>query len=190
MSICWRGLCSICHPKTPVTSASSPASCNVWRPELRLQASRWLFCWRLTLAVLAVMTALFSHPPLIVTILLVLLWPLLAFWQLSAGETSHPVLTLQHTPQGWRLELPDDQVHFAELAGPVRINRFFIVLCWRELAEAAVAGKRLQRWRVVIWADQVSADDWRRLSVALRWRRREGSSGDRMLSARVALSSG
>lgn len=138
------------------------------------------------------MTALLSHPPLIVAILLLLSWPLLAFWQLSAGETSHPVRSFQHTPQGWRLLLHDDQLHFAELAGPVRINRFFIALCWRERLELAAPGQRRrpQCWRVIIWADQVSADDWRRLSVALRWRRREGSSGDKMLSARVALSSG
>ena len=127
-----------------------------------------------------------------VAILLLLLWPLLAFWQLSADETSHPVRTLQHTPQGWRLVLHNGHVHFAELAGPVRISRFFIVLCWREQCELAEVGKRRhpQCWRVVIWADQVSADDWRRVSVALRWRRREDSSGDRMLSAKVALSSG
>lgn len=149
-------------------------------------------CWRVALALLAAAMAVLSHPPLNVAILLLLLWPLLAFWQLSAGETSHPVRSLQHTPQGWRLALHDDQVHFAELVGPVRINRLCIVLCWRELAEIAVPDnrRRLQRWRVVIWADQVSADDWRRFSVALRWRRREGSSGDKMLSANVALSSG
>lgn len=165
-------------------------------------------CWRVVLALLAAAMALLSHPPLIVTILLLLLWPLLAFWQFSAGETSHPVRTIQHTPQGWRLVLHDDQVHFAELAGPVRINRVFIVLCWRELmtlaegevVEADAAAQcpqprrcpqqRPQCWRVVIWADQVSADDWRRLSVALRWRRREGSSGDKMLSDKVSLCSG
>lgn len=150
------------------------------------------------------MTALFSHPPLIVTILLLLLWPLLAFWQLSAGETSDPVRSFQHTPQGWRLVLHDDQVHFAELIGPVRINRLFIVLCWRELSALASgdaevgeegtaerdATRAPQHWRVVIWADQVGTDDWRRLSVALRWRRREDSSGDKMLSASVVLNSG
>ena len=160
-------------------------------------------CWRVALALLAAVTALLSHPPLIVTLLLCLLWPLLAFWQLSAGETSHPVRCFQHTPQGWRLVLHDDRVHFAELAGPVRIHRFFIVLCWRELSAladgeaefgeaepASDAARAPQHWRVVIWADQVAADDWRRLSVALRWRRREDSSGDKMLSASVVLSSG
>ena len=146
------------------------------------------------MALLAGAMALLSHPPLLVTCWLMLCWPLLAFWQLSAGETSKPVRALQHTPQGWRLVLHNGQTHFAELAGPVRINRYFIVLCWRELHELAenVAGKgsRRQHWRVVLWCDQVSADDWRRFSVALRWRRREVSSGDKMLSARVALSSG
>ena len=90
----------------------------------------------------------------------------------------------------------DDLVHFAEIVGPVRITRFSIVLCWRELSALAdtevmsVAAHKPQHWRVVIWADQVSADDWRRLSVALRWRRREDSSGDKMLSANVVLNSG
>ena len=162
-------------------------------------------CWRVALALLAAVTALLSHPPLLVTILLWLLWPLLAFWQLSAGETSYPVRRIQHTPQGWRLVLSNGQAHFAELVGPVRINRLFIVLCWRELATLAdgeTAAKSCeprsyllqkpipQCWRIVIWADQVSTDDWRRFSVALRWRRREGSSGDKMLSAKVVLSSG
>lgn len=150
-------------------------------------------CWRVALALLAGAMTLLSHPPLIVTILLLLCWPLLVFWQCSAGETTHPVRRIQHTPQGWRLVLCDGQVHFAELLGPVRINQLFIVLCWREqreLAEASALGNRLQCWRVVIWADQVSADDWRRFSVALRWRRREGSSGDKILSAKVSLSSG
>ncbi len=161
-------------------------------------------CWRVALALLAAVTALLSHPPLLLTILLLLLWPLLAFWQFSAGQTSEPIRTIQHTPQGWRLRLRNGQTHFAELAGPVRINRLCIVLCWRELTDLADdegASRResgsylLQRpaaqcWRIVIWADQVSADDWRRLSVALRWRRREVSSGDKILSANVALSSG
>jgi len=159
-------------------------------------------CWRVALALLAAVTALLSHPPLIVAILLLLLWPLLAFWQFSAEQTSDPVCTTQHTPQGWRLVLRDGQVHFAELAGPVRINRRFIVLCWRELTvlcwrelhelaeNVAGKGSRRQHWRVVLWCDQVSADDWRRFSVALRWRRREGSSGDKILSAKVSLSSG
>lgn len=121
---------------------------------------------------------------------------MLAFWQLSAGETSDPVRNFQHTPQGWRLIMHDGQVHFTELAGPVRITRFFIVLCWRELSalangeSASAAASAPQHWRVVIWADQVAMDDWRRLSVALRWRRREDSSGNKMLSASVVLNSG
>lgn len=148
--------------------------------------------WRVALSLLAAVTALLSHPPLLVAIFLLLLWPLLACWQLSAGGTTDPISGIQHTPQGWRLVLRDGQVHFAELAGPVRINRLFIVLCWRELPALAEgnATRAPRHWRVVIWADQVSVDDWRRFSVALRWRRREASSGDRMLSARVALSSG
>ena len=157
-----------------------------------MQASRWLMCWRVALALLAAVTALLSHPPLLVAILLLLFWPLLAFWQFSAGETSQPIHSLQHTPQGWRLVLSNGQVHFAELVGPVRINSLFIVLCWRELVTLAEAEptRAPQCWRVVIWADQVSTDDWRRFSVALRWRRREGSSGDKILSDSVALSSG
>jgi len=144
---------------------------------------------------LAVATLLVSHPPPVVSILLLLLWPLLAFWQLSAGQTSGAIRSVQHTPQGWRLLLQHGHVHFAELAGPVRINRWCIVLCWRELAamsdqESDVQRRKLLRWNVVIWADQLGADDWRRFSVVLRWRRREVSDGTRMLSASVLLNSG
>lgn len=150
--------------------------------------------WRVSLALLAAITALFSHPPLWLAILLLLCWPVLAVWQLGAGETSHPLQRLQQTPQGWRLVLHTGDVHFAELAGPVRLHRRFMVMCWRELAalsEGDASQPSARRcWRVVIWADQVSADDWRRFSVALRWRRREDSSGDRMLSASVSLSAG
>lgn len=123
------------------------------------------------------------------------LWLLLAYRQLQAAQTSDPLHSIQHTPQGWRLVMSNGDVHFAELAGPVRISRCLIVLCWREstdLAESDRPGRRQtpQRWQVVIWADQINADDWRRFSVALRWRRRDESSGSRMLSDNVLLNSG
>ena len=147
------------------------------------------------LAVLAGCTALQSHPPVAVGFVLVLLWPLLAFIQLSNRQTSCPIQSFQHTPQGWRLQLDTGAVHFAEVNGPVRLTPAFVVLCWQEMMTLAVdvdpsTRRPGQRWRVVIWADQLSAEDWRRFSVSLRWRRREGSSGDKILSASSVLSSG
>jgi len=179
----------------PVTSVLSRGSCSVWHPELTLLPSRLLIGWRLALMLLAAATLVVSQPPPVIFILLLVLWPVLAFWQLGAGQTTGGIRKFQQTPQGWRLSLHHGHVHFAELAGPVRINRWCIVLCWRELAaltdqEADVQRRKLLRWNVVIWADQLGADDWRRFSVALRWRRREVSDGTRMLSARVLLNSG
>lgn len=142
--------------------------------------------------------ALLAHPPQVVVWMLFLLWPLLVFWQLSSLTTSEPVRKIHHTPQGWRLTLSNGQVCFAELHGPVRVGRYLIVLCWQERSDLSVDDLRetpSQRavarvWRVAIWADQLAADDWRRFSVALRWRRREDASGSKILSASVSLSSG
>lgn len=149
------------------------------------------------LALLAAITALLSHPPMLVSLALVLLWPLLLVRQLMAGQTSDPLRSMQQTPQGWRLKLNDGQVHFAELTGPVRITRCLIAMSLREsidLAERDLTAENPTSaprcWRVVIWADQVNAEDWRRFSVALRWRRRPASSGNRMLSDKVLLSAG
>lgn len=141
------------------------------------------------------MAALQGHPPLLIQCVLILLWPLLAFMQLTSQPSSYPIQSFQHTPQGWRLQLDNSVMHFAELRGPVRLTPWFVVLCWQERPDMAVEGESFTRrpglrWRVVIWADQLSAEDWRRFSVSLRWRRREGSSGDKILSASSVLSSG
>lgn len=147
------------------------------------------------LALLAGIAGLHSHPPLAIGIVLIGCWPLLVFFQLSDKETSSPITSIRQTPQGWRLRLASGDVVLAAVHGPVRITPWFVALCWREQSEfareTADATRRAKRsWRVVIWADQLSADDWRRFSVSLRWRRREGSSGDKILSMSSELGSG
>lgn len=83
----------------------------------------------------------------------------------------------------------------ARIYGPVRITSAFIALTWCEQAEFAEADNqatrhRMPRWRVVIWSDQLTADDWRRFSVSLRWRRRENVAGDKILSMSSLMGSG
>jgi len=127
--------------------------------------------------------------------MLVVLWPVLLVFQLSAPETSSPIQSIQQTPQGWRLTLMTGSWVMARIHGPVRITSAFIALTWCEQAEFAEADNqatrhRMPRWRVVIWSDQLAADDWRRFSVSLRWRRRENVSGDKILSMSSLLGSG
>ena len=147
------------------------SSFSVWRPDCRLRPSRRERRLRLLLILLTLSALPVGHvpwtwlPPMLL-VQGVLSWRL---WR-HPGASDH-LLSLQSTPLGWRLVLPDGSLTFADVHGPVRDWPGVLCLCFRERPAEVRAGERARVWRLVLWSDQLPAADWRRLRVSLRWRR-------------------
>lgn len=149
------------------------SSSGVWRPDCRLIPSRNERRLRRALILLTSAALPASHAPWPWLFAAALLQAVLA-WRLW-----HSPSALQHlqgfreTPLGWRLLLPDGELTFADVHGPVRDWPGLLCLCFRECREDVPPGRRPRVWHLVLWADQLPAQDWRRLRVSLRWRRRD-----------------
>lgn len=153
-------------------------SSSVWRPDCRLKPSRRERRLRLILILLTAVGLLASHAPwpwpwllaaaLLHAVLARQLWCSPSSWQ--------RVASFRATPLGWRLLLPDGELVFAEISGSVRDWPGLLCLCFRECAEDVPPGRRRRSWHLVLWSDQLPAQDWRRLRVSLRWRRRDAEA--------------
>lgn len=149
------------------------SSSSVWRPECLLQPSRRERCFRLTLILLTATALPASHAPWHWLLVAALLHAVLA-WRLWHSSSSwQRILSFRATPLGWRLVLPDGELVFAEVSGPVRDWPGLLCLCFRECREDVPPGRRRRDWHLVLWSDQLPLQDWRRLRVSLRWRRRD-----------------
>lgn len=150
------------------------SSSSVWRPDCRLIPSRHERRWRLALILLCAAAVPASHAPWPWLLAATLLQGVLA-WRLWHSPSSCQRLHgFRETPLGWRLTLPGGEQTFADVHGPVRDWSGLLCLCFRERREDVPAGQRPRSWHLVLWADQLPAQDWRRLRVSLRWRRRDG----------------
>lgn len=149
------------------------SSSSVWRPDCHLRSSRRQRRWRLSLILLCATAVACSHAPDIWR-LAGAGWLLLQSWRLwRAPGAEQQVAVLRAIPSGWRLSLPDGEIVYADIDGPVRDWPGLLCLDLREQPEGLPAGRRPRRWRLALWSDQLPAQDWRRLRVWLRWRRRE-----------------
>lgn len=150
------------------------SSSGPWRVDCRLLPSRRERRCRVLIAGLAALALLDAEVP----------WPGflagLLVWLAACGFTGRrppghaPVMAFREIPGGWRLQLNEGNTVFARLHGPVRDVPGLLCLAWREAEEDVLPGARPRVWRVALWSDQLTAEDWRRLRVSLRWRRRAG----------------
>lgn len=145
------------------------SSSTVWRPDCRLQASRLEQHQRRLVLALVLLSLCAGHPPRIWLCLALLTLVPAAFCYVRRPSGSLPLTRLRQSASGWRLHLVDGEEVYADLHGPVRDWGFAVFLAWREQAGETAGRRRI--WRVVLWSDQLPADDWRRLRVSLIWRR-------------------
>jgi len=143
-------------------------SLSVWRPKLRLRPSRLERARRCVFSALAggsVWLSAMPWPQLILTMGLAAA----LIWLLTRSPYSEQQLrSLQQTATEWRIELADSECLLAELDGPVRDWK--ILLCLQFKEKDPIQAQRPRRWSLLLWRDQVPAQDWRRLRVSLRWR--------------------
>lgn len=71
----------------------------------------------------------------------------------------------------WRLSLANVEPQRVVIAAFYDFHCCCIVAVSQSPDELA-DGQRPQRWRWLLWCDQLSAADWRRFRVSLRWRRK------------------
>ncbi len=111
----------------------------------------------------------------------VFVWQARWFWRRPAS--SGEIVILQQAASGWRLTDHQGCVYLAELDGPVRDWPGLLCLSFRQRADDVLeAGTTApddgslpdtpRHWRMAIWRDQLSAEQWRRLRVNVLWRRR------------------
>lgn len=166
--------------------------CAHWRLEYRLQASRRPHYLHWTASALALTAIIFSHAPAAWK------WAALAWLLLQLGVTvlsktalasitlasttramtrvttrtgSVAIRAMRSIPDGWRLTLEDGSLAYARLVGPVRDWPGLLCLQFIEHVEDTAAGSKPRRWRLLLWSDQLTATEWRRFRVSVRWRR-------------------
>lgn len=143
-------------------------SLSVWRPKLNLRPSRFERVRRCILAVLACASLLLSDMPWPQLILTMVLAVALIWLLVRSPYSEQQVLSLQQTATEWRIELADGEWLLAELDGPVRDWK--VLLCLQLKEKDPIHAQHPRRWSLLLWRDQVQAQDWRRLRVSLRWR--------------------
>lgn len=134
---------------------------NVWRLDLRLKPSRMAQALQLLLhgaavgAVLAAALSWWWQLLLVFAIVLALAWQ----WRCERQQVLH----LREQGLDWWLET-------RTASGPVRLCRLRV---WRYLVIMDFQGREASGWRqrVVIFPDMLSADEFRRLRVRLRYGR-------------------
>lgn len=157
--------------------------CAHWRDEYRLQASRrprYLYWIASALALTAI---IFSHAPAVWK------WSAMAWLLCQLGSTAlagrvpgarltaratsttAAICALRSIADGWRLTLEDGSLAYASLVGPVRDWPGLLCLQFIEHVEDTAAGSKPRRWRLLLWSDQLTPTEWRRLRVSVRWRR-------------------
>lgn len=165
----------------PNIASSLPLSWLSWRAPCELVSSRReaYFRWLMLAAVALAPWAGFV--PLQYLLPAYVIFVGQAILLLRRASTSAPICVLQQTANGWRLTDERGEIYLAELDGPVRDWPGLLCLSFRQRAddvleassEFPAAQKHHKCWRLVIWSDQLSTTQWRRLRVNVLWRRRQ-----------------
>lgn len=143
---------------------------NVWRSEYRPRDSRRKRGYRLLLLLVALTALQMCHAPLLwrlIGYVWVIVWGSLLWWRPAAGM---PLRAWRMIPTGWRLTLLNNTHTYADLAGPIQQWPGLLCLTFVEQRAEIEPGQRPRCWRLMLFADQFSDADWRRLRVSLRWR--------------------
>lgn len=142
---------------------------NVWRSEYRPRRSLRERAFRLLILTIAVTALCVSYAPTRWRSLgyaWLFAWGGVLWWRPAAGMR---LRAWRMIPTGWRLTLLDDTQAYADLVGPIQQWPGLLCLTFVEQRAETEIGQRPRCWRLMLFSDQFSKADWRRLRVSLRW---------------------
>ena len=165
----------------PNIASSLPPSWLSWRTPCELLPSRREGYFRWLMLVAVALAPWSGFVPLQYLLPAYAVFVAQAIFLLSRASTSAPIRVLQQTTNGWRLTDERGEIYLAELDGPVRDWPGLLCLNFRQRADDVLetpsahpaAEKKRKHWRLVIWSDQLSITQWRRLRINVLWRRRQ-----------------